>query len=366
MAKDYYKILEISKEANNDEIKKAYRKLALKYHPDKNKDDKDSEQRFKEVNEAYQVLSDPAKKQQYDQFGQTFSNGANNGSGFSGFRPEDFSRFTQDFSDLGGFGDIFESFFSGGRQSARRNPETRFRGNDVEVNLDISFKEAAFGTTKKVAVSRYTMCEACAGTGSADKNLSTCNKCGGTGQIRVSKRTILGVMTQVHACDVCKGLGKKPTKICRYCRGEGRKNTSETINIKIPPGIDNGQTIKVDSRGEAGIRGGKSGDLYIVMHVLKSPDFKRQGADLYKEDYINYPTAVLGGTIKVETLEVPVNLKIPAGTKSGDIFRLKNKGLAKIGKVGHGDMYIKIDIKVPKKTTLKQKRLLEELDSELE
>lgn len=365
MAKDYYKILGISREANNDEIKKAYRKLALKYHPDKNKDDKGSEQQFKEINEAYQVLSDPAKKQQYDQFGQTFS-GEAGGSGFSGFRPEDFSKFTQDFSDLGGFGDIFESFFSGGRQSTRRSPETRLRGNDVEVNLDISFKEAAFGITKKISVSKYAVCENCAGTGSADKNLITCNKCNGTGQIRVSRRTILGSMTQVHTCDVCHGLGKKPAKICRYCRGEGRKNTSETISIKIPAGIDNGQTIKIDSRGEVGIRGGKSGDLYIIIHVLKSPDFKRQGADLYKEDYVNYPTAVLGGVIKVKTLEVDINLKIPEGTKSGDIFRLKGKGLARIGKSGNGDMYIKVNIKIPQKITLKQKRLLEELNSELE
>jgi len=365
MAKDYYKILGIGKEADNDEVKKAYRKLALKYHPDKTKGDKDSEQRFKEINEAYQVLSDPAKRQQYDQFGQTFS-GGNAGAGFSGFRPEDFSKFTQDFSDLGSFGDIFESFFTGGRQSARRNPEARLRGNDVEVNLDISFKEAAFGITKKVNVARYAVCEACAGTGSVDKNLIVCDKCKGTGQIRVSRRTILGTMTQVHICDVCKGLGKKPAKICRYCRGEGRKNTSETITIKIPPGIDNGQTIKVENKGEAGIRGQKPGDLYIIMHVLESPDFKRQGADLYKEDYVNYPTAVLGGTIKVETLETNINLKIPAGTKSGDIFRLKGKGLARIGRAGYGDMYVKVNIKIPKKTTLRQKRLLEELDQELE
>lgn len=365
MAKDYYKILGVNKEASNDEIKRAYRKLALKYHPDKTKNDKDSEQRFKEVNEAYQVLSNSAKRQQYDQFGQTFS-GATGGSGFSGFRPEDFSKFTQDFSDLGGFGDIFESFFSGGSKSRRHNPEARLRGKDIEVNLDISFKEAAFGITKNISIARYITCETCVGTGAADKNLITCDKCNGTGQIRVSRRTILGIMTQVHVCDVCRGLGKKPAKICRNCRGEGRKNITETVTVKIPPGIDNGQTIKIDSMGEAGIRGNKSGDLYIVIHVLESPDFKRQGADLYKENYINYPTAVLGGTIKIKTLEKDVNLKIPAGTKSGDIFRLKGKGLARIGRSGHGDMYIKVNIEVLQKTTLKQKRLLEELGQELE
>ncbi len=364
MAKDYYKILGVSKEASNDEIKNAYRKLALKYHPDKTKGDKDSEQRFKEINEAYQVLSDSAKRQQYDQFGQTFSGAS--GGGFSGFRPEDFSKFTQDFSDLGGFSDIFESFFAGGGRSARRNPEAKLRGSDVEVNLDIGFNEAAFGVTKKMNIARHTICKTCAGTGSADKNLISCTKCKGVGQIRISRRTILGAMTQMHICDDCKGLGKKPSKICRHCRGEGRKNTSETISVKIPPGIDNGQTIKIDSKGEAGIRGGKAGDLYIVIHVLASPDFKREGADLYKEDYINYPTAVLGGTIKVKTLEADINLKIPAGTKSGDIFRLKGKGLARIARSGHGDMYVKVSINVPKKTTLKQKRLLEELSEELE
>lgn len=359
MAKDYYKILGVSKSADSDEIKKAYRKLALKYHPDKTKGDKESEQRFKEANEAYQVLSDSTKRQQYDQFGQSFSGGGAPGGGFSGFRPEDFS-------DMGGFGDIFESFFSGGGRSGRSNPETRLRGSDVEVSIDISFNEAAFGVTKKVNVTRDATCESCDGTGSADKNLITCDKCNGVGQIRVSKRTILGPMTQVQVCDACKGLGKKPYKTCRHCRGEGRKSISETISIKIPAGIDNGQTIKVEDKGEAGIRGRKSGDLYIVVHVLDSPDFKRQGADLYKEDEISYPTAVLGGTIKVKTLETDVSLKIPAGTKSGDIFRLKGKGLARLARSGHGDMYIKVNIKVLKKATLRQKKLLEELEEELE
>jgi len=364
MGKDYYKILGVDKSSSVDEIKKAYRKLALKYHPDKTKGDKEAEKKFKEINEAYQILSNPAKKQQYDQFGQTFSNAAS--GGFSGFRPEDFSRFTQDFSDMGNLSDIFESFFGGGFKTNQRNPERNLRGKDVEVNLSITFEEAAFGATKKVGVSRPIKCEHCNGTGAVDEKMVTCDKCGGTGQIRVTQRTILGAMTQVRLCDVCKGKGQKPERVCRHCRGEGRKNATETIEVEIPAGIDNGQTIKIDNKGEAGIRGGKPGDLYIVIHVLESKDFKRQGANLYTEKNISYPTAVLGGEVKIQSLDGMLNLKIPAGTKSGDVFKLNNKGLPRVGMTGKGDLFVKVDIDVPKRTTLAQRRLLEELKEELE
>lgn len=360
--KDYYQILGVDKKANLDEIKKAYRKLALKYHPDKTKGDKELEKRFKEINEAYQVLSDSAKRQQYDQFGQTFE-GARSG-GFSGFRPEDFAGFTQDFSDLGGLGDVFESFFGGGR-GRKRSPESLNRGEDMEINLQITFEEAAFGATKKVSATKPVVCTVCKGTGSADERIVTCDKCGGSGELRIARQTILGSFVQTQVCDVCRGLGKKPNKICRSCRGEGVRANTEIIEIKIPAGIDSGQTIKLSGQGGAGVRGGKSGDLYVIVRVLSSKQFVRRGADLYVLESISYPTAVLGGEIKVESLEGGLKLKIPAGTKSGEIFRLRGKGIVKLNGGDKGDLYVTIEIDVPKRLTLRQKRLLEDLQTEL-
>lgn len=355
MAKDYYKILGIDRNADQEEIKKAYRKLALKYHPDKTKGDKEGEKRFKDANEAYQILSNPSKRQQYDQFGQNFE--SMGGSGFSGFRPEDFA-------DMGNFGDIFETFFSGGR-SRRRSPESISRGKDLEVNLQITFEEAAFGIDRQVRVSRAVTCEFCKGTGDSDGKLVTCDKCKGTGEIRVTRRTILGVISQAHVCDDCRGLGKKPNKICRHCRGDGRRNVTETIEVKIPAGIDNGQTIKLTGMGEAGFRGGNPGDLYVIIHVLTSPNFERRGSDLYITESISYPTAVLGGEVKVKSLENDLKLKIPAGTKSGEVFRLKNKGVVKLDSSSHGDLFVKVEIDIPKRVSLRQRRMLEDLQEEL-
>jgi len=359
--KDYYKILGIDSNANPEDIKKAYRKLALKYHPDKTKGDKESEKHFKEINEAYRILSDPAKRKQYDQFGQTFEGAA--GGGFSGFRPEDFTKFTQDFSDLGGFNDIFESFF-GGARPARQEPAARLRGRDIEINLKVTFDEAAFGVTKEVSVSKLVVCQFCHGTGSATGRLIVCDKCGGSGKLRFNRRTILGIITQTRICDVCKGLGKKPEKTCRHCRGDGRSSKTEQMKIDIPAGIDSGQTIKLVGQGEAGFRGAPAGDLYIVIHVLESPDFKRQGSDLYRTELLSYPIAVLGGEIKVKSLTRDLKLKIPAGTKSEEIFKLKNKGLPKVGQSGYGDLFIRVEIDIPKHLNLRQRRILEELREE--
>lgn len=363
MAKDYYQILGVSRDASPEDLKRAYRKLALKYHPDKTKGDKEGERRFKEINEAYRALSDPAKRKQYDQFGQTFTGMP--GGGFSGFRPEDFARFTQDFGDLGGFEDIFDAFFGGTARSRRRDPASLTRGRDVEVNLQITFDEAAYGATKQVGVSRAATCEFCKGTGSSDYKLVPCDQCGGKGEVRVSQRTILGMFTQVQVCDVCRGLGQRPAKICRHCRGDGRRTQTETIEIKIPAGIDTGQTIKLTGLGEAGLRGGEPGDLYIIVRVLDTPDFKRQGADLYRQESISYPRAALGGEIEVKALGGKLKLKIPAGTKSGEVFRLRGKGLPRLGRLGHGDLFVEAEIDVPQRLTLRQKRLLDELDEEL-
>jgi len=362
MSKDYYQILGVGKSASADEVKQAYRKLALKYHPDKTKGDAEGEKKFKEINEAYQVLGNDAKRRQYDQFGQSFNNASQ--GGFSGFRPEDFSRFTQDFGDMAGFEDIFDAFFSGGRRR-QKSPEQTHRGNDIEGHLQVSFIDAAHGIKKKMGINRSRTCETCNGSGAVDGKLVACDKCNGQGEIRVNRRTILGTFAQVQMCEACRGTGKKPAKPCRTCHGEGKVTKSDTIEIDIPAGIDSGQTIKLTGMGEAGWRGGKAGDLYIVVTVMPDQRFERQGADLYRTEGLSYPVAVLGGEIVVDALDEKLTLKIPTGTKSGEVFRLRGKGLPKLGQTGHGDLLVKVEIVIPERLTLKQKRLLEDLKDEL-
>lgn len=360
---DYYKILELSRDASPDEIKKAYRKLALKYHPDKNKGDKTAEEKFKQINQAYQVLSDPAKRQQYDQFGST----GPAGSGFSGWSQADFSQ-GFDMNDLGGFGDIFDTFFSGatgGRRSRRQDPESLKQGSDIEANIQITFEEAVFGATKKISINRQMVCESCGGSGGTDNKTVKCDTCGGSGEIAKNQRTILGTFVQKTICPECRGSGQKPAKICRSCHGEGRKTKTEMIDIEIPIGINNGQTIKLSGLGEAGWRGGKPGDLYVNIHVLPSKDFERDGDNIFRVEQISYPIAVLGGEVKIKSLEGSLTLKIPAGTKSGEVFRLKNQGVKHWDRAGSGDLLVRADIVIPQKLTLKQRRLLEELRDEL-
>jgi len=362
---DYYTILGINREAIPDDIKKAYRKLALKYHPDKTKGDKEAEAKFKQINEAYQILSDPTRRRQYDQFGTADSSGFQ-----SGWQGGDFSGFSRnfDFGDLGGFGDIFDTFFggaAGGRGSRKStNPESIKHGKDVEANLQISFTDAVFGTSKRVSINRSVVCEDCAGKGSADSKLVQCSVCRGSGQVKKIQKTIIGSFAQTYICEECRGLGEKPNKLCRQCHGEGRKSKSTMVDVEIPAGIDNGQTIKLSGLGEAGWRGGQLGDLYITVHILPSRDFQREGFDLYSAIEISYPIAVLGGEISIKSLTGKLTLKIPAGTKSGEVFRLKGKGVKYLNKSNYGDLLIKVEITVPSRLTLKQKRLLEELNDE--
>ncbi|MFA5967255.1 MAG: molecular chaperone DnaJ [Patescibacteria group bacterium] len=354
-SEDYYEILGVSREATPEDIKKAYRKLALKYHPDKTKGDKTAETQFKKINSAYQILSDPEKKRQYDQFG------AATGNGFNGWQGADFSNV--DLGDLGGFGDIFDTFF-GGRQRRRQNPENIKRGNDIEANWQITFEEAVFGATKKISINRLVTCEACQGTGATDGKLVQCTACKGTGELKKTQKTILGAFTQTYICDECKGLGEKPAKVCRHCRGEGRKTKTEMVEVSFPAGINSGQTIKLTGLGESGWRGGKSGDLYITVHVLPSKDFQRDGFDVYRTEIITYPIAVLGGEVKIKSLDGWLNLTIPAGTKSGEVFRLRGKGIKELDQASYGDLLVKTEIAVPQRLTLKQKRLLEDLREE--
>lgn len=359
---DYYKILELSQDASPDEIKKAYRKLALKYHPDKTKGDKVAEEKFKQINQAYQILSDPAKKQQYDQFGSA----GPTGGGFSGWSQADFTQ-GFDINDLGGFGDIFDTFFSGatgGRRSRKQDPETLKRGSDIEANIQITFEEAVFGAIKKISINRPVICDSCHGSGGVDSSTTKCDVCDGSGEVTKNQRTILGNFVQKSICMDCRGSGQKPSKMCRSCHGEGRKIKTEMIDIEIPPGINNGRTIKITSGGEVGWRGGRAGDLYVNIHVLPSKDFERDGDDLFRIEQISYPIAVLGGEVKIKTLEGNLTLKIPTGTKSGEVFRLKNKGVRHWDRAGAGDLLVRVDINIPQKLTLRQRRLLEELQAE--
>ncbi len=343
--KDYYDILGISKGASDDEIKKAYRKLAMKYHPDRNPDNKEAEEKFKDINEAYQVLSDPQKKSQYDQFGTTDFNGGFGGSG--GF----------DFSGMGGFEDIFDSFFGGGFSSRRRNgPE---RGADLEYTLNLTFEEAVFGVEKEISISKNENCENCNGTGSKPgSNAKTCDKCGGTGQIRYQRNTPLGSFVSTATCDKCNGTGKVITDPCSHCHGKGTVRKNKKVKIKIPAGVDTGNVLPLRGQGEPGKNGGPTGDLYINIRVSSHKVFNRKGFDIYIEEHISFGKASFGTELKVPTIDGDVKYKVPAGTQSGTVFRLRGKGVPKVNGHGRGDEYVKIIVDIPKVLNEKQKEAL--------
>ena len=353
MAKDYYQILGVDKNASEEEIKKAYRKLALKYHPDKG-GGAEAEARFKEASEAYAVLSDKQKRSQYDQFGSGAFNGAG-GFGGGGF---DFNS-----ADFSGFEDIFESFFGGGGFGGRTTPRRDVtKGKDIEVVMEIAFEEAATGVEKEIQINSEGKCEVCEGTGSTNKKVKKCTKCGGSGQVTVMRNTMFGAIRQVATCDECMGGGEVPEEVCRNCRGQGRVQTPHKVKVKIPAGIDNGQTIRIPGQGGAGIRGAKAGDLYIVVKVMPSREFRRQGSNLYKSIEVPYSKLVLGGTVMVNTLEGEVKLKIPAATQVGENFRIKNHGMPILEGRGKGDLYVQVGIVIPSRLTLQERKLIEELD----
>jgi molecular chaperone DnaJ len=360
---DYYKLLGVDKNASIDEIKKAYRKLAVKYHPDKG-GPKEDEAKFKEINEAYQVLSDPQKRKAYDQFGH---NGPRmgGGSGEGGFNPNDFAQgfggsgFNVNFEDLGGLGDIFGDMFGGGRS---RRPK---KGADLETSIAIDFMESVKGVEKELVLDKYSECEKCKGSGAEPgSSKKTCPTCNGSGQIRKERQTMLGVIAQTAVCDECKGTGKVPERKCSKCHGEGREKDRKPMKVKIPAGIDSGQTIRLSGKGEAGPAGIPSGDLYLTVMIRSDKRFKREGANILSEAEISFPQAALGTTVDVETVEGKVKLKVPAGTQSGKVFRLSDKGMPVLNGNRKGDHLVTVNVKTPTRLSRKQKKMLEDFEQE--
>jgi len=344
--RDYYEVLGVVRGANEDELKKAYRRLAIQFHPDRNPGDKQAEERFKELNEAYQVLSDPERRAQYDRYGHAAFQGAQ-GGGFSGFD------FTQGFEEV--FSDIFGDFFGTGR--GRSRSRTR-RGDDLRYDLEVEFEEAARGAEKVVKFQRLANCEGCGGSrarGGAS-GVRTCPNCRGTGQVRTQQ----GFFSISTTCGQCRGEGTMIADPCPKCQGQGRIRKQQSISVKIPAGVDNGSRLKLRGEGEAGFAGGAQGDLYVVIHVREHPMFARQDNNVVIEVPVSFAQAALGAEIEVPTLEGKVNLKIPSGTQSGKVFHLKGKGIVDLHGYGRGDQLVKIVVETPRRLTARQRELLEE------
>lgn len=364
MAKDYYNILGVSKDAGEDEIKKAYRKLAHKYHPDKEGGD---EAKFKEINEAYQVLSDKQKRSQYDRFGQTFEN-AQSGGGFGGFEGfRDFSSFANGFGfDFGGRGGGFEDIFSDifGAAGMGRSSSQPAAGADITVDVEISFEEMAKGAEKELNLYKKVVCDRCDGTGADDKKTKTCSHCQGSGRVHKTARSIFGSFTQVGPCDVCQGKGTVPEKKCKKCGGDGVVRDYVKMKVRIPAGIDNGQSVRLSGYGETAPHGGRAGDLYITVHVRPHANFKRDKDDIRSTQTITFSQAVLGDKIGVDTIDGQVNMKIPAGTQSGTSFKIKGSGVQKIRGYGRGDHIVEIKVRTPETVSREQRKLIERLKDE--
>lgn len=373
---DYYDILGVDRDASKDEIKKAYRKKAKKYHPDKNPDNtEEARKKFKRISEAYEVLADDEKRKRYDKYGKR---GVEQQFGEGGFDWSDFSH-REDvedvFSDLfgggrgrsrsrggGGFEDLFESFFGGGRRGRGRKRREK-RGNDLRMSFRVDLKDVREGTEKTVKLTRKARCEECGGSGSRSGGKKSCPKCDGQGEIKQAQRRGFQQLVTIKKCDRCEGTGEIVEDPCSECGGSGRVEKRETINIDIPPGAKDGDKLRVKGKGEAGHRGSPPGDLYIVLKVEEKEGFERRGDDVISEATISMTEAALGTRVKVNTLEGDVKMKVPTGTQPGDILRLPDKGLKRRRGSGYGDQLVKIDVKIPDDLTKKQKKMLKEFRS---
>jgi len=351
---DYYEVLGVSRDADKEEIKRAYRRLARKYHPDVNKES-GAEERFKEINRAYEVLSEPEMKARYDRFGEAGVSGA--GAGAGGF---------QDFGDIGGFADIFESFFSGfsggmaGQTARRRGP---VRGDDLRLDLRLEFTEAVFGGEKEIRINHMETCGTCNGTGAKPGTKpKTCPTCGGSGQVRRATRTPFGSFTQVSACPTCNGTGQVIEEKCQTCGGSGNKQVTKKLKITIPAGVDNGTRLRVSGEGDAGGRGGPPGDLYVYLFVNENPDFRRDGINVLSELKISYLEAILGSRREIKTVDGTSELVIPAGTQPNTVLTLENSGVPRLGNpVSRGNHLITVLVEIPTRIGAEERQHLEEL-----
>jgi len=346
--RDYYEVLGLDRDASKDEIRKAYRKLARKYHPDVNKEE-GAEEKFKEAKEAYEVLNDEQKRAQYDQFGHAGASG----QGFGGFGG------AQDFS--GGFGDIFDMFFGGGGRT--RDPNAPQQGADLQYTMVLEFEEAIFGKEAEITIPKEEECDTCHGSGARPgSKVETCSHCHGSGQLNTEQNTPFGRVVNRRVCHYCNGSGKIIPEKCPTCHGSGRVKKQKKIKVSIPAGIDEGQQIRVSGKGEAGVNGGPSGDLFVVIQVKPHDYFERQGDNIYCELPLTYTQAALGDEIEVPTVHGNVMLKIPAGTQTDKVFRLKGKGAPNVRGYGHGDQHVQVKVITPTKLTDKQKELLREFN----
>lgn len=346
--KDYYEVLGVNRDASEEEIKKAFKKLAMKFHPDRNPDNPKAEESFKEAKEAYEVLSDDQKRAAYDQYGHAgVDPSMGGGAGFGGFN-------SGNFSDA--FGDIFGDIFGG----ARNQRSNVYRGADLRYNLEISLEDAAKGTETKIRIPVQTSCETCHGSGARPGTSPvTCTTCNGHGQVRMQQ----GFFSVQQTCPKCHGTGKMVKEPCPTCHGGGRVKQNKTLNVKIPAGVDEGDRIRLSGEGEAGVNGGPTGDLYVVVHLKEHPIFQREGANLHCEMPISFSTAALGGEIEVPTLDGAAKMKIPAETQTGSVFRLRGKGIKPLRSSEHGDLMVHVVVETPVRLTEKQKELLREFES---
>ena len=352
--RDYYEVLGVSKSADATEIKKAYRKLALKYHPDKNPGDKEAEEKFKEAAEAYDVLSNEEKRRRYDQFGHAGVGGAGQGGFGGGMSMDDiFSQFGDIFGSFGGFSGF--GGFGGGRSARRVN-----RGTNLRVKVKMNLQEIATGIEKKIKVKKYVACQHCNGTGAKDgKSYSTCSTCKGSGQVTRVQNTILGAMQTTSTCPTCEGEGKIINEKCTFCNGEGVLMSEEVISINIPAGVGEGMQLSLSGKGNAARRGGVNGDLIVLIEEEEHPELVRDGNDLLYNVFIGYPEAVLGETVEIPTIEGKVKVKIEAGTQPGKILRLRGKGLPDVNGYGKGDLLAKVNVWIPKNLSKDEKKLVE-------
>ena len=357
--RDYYEVLGVPRTATDDEIKKAYRKLAVKFHPDKNPGDKAAEEQFKELGQAYEALSDPQKRAAYDQYGHAAfdpRSRASRGGGAGGGFHDPFDIFREVFSG-GGSGGIFDEFFGGGGRSDPNGPQ---RGDDLRYDMEITLEEAARGCEREITVTKSERCDACHGSGGEEgSRVKTCPTCGGRGQVLTSR----GIFSIAQTCPACEGAGRVIEKPCRTCRGAGRHEKSSKIHLRIPAGVDTGARLRSSGNGDAGLRGGPNGDLYVVLRLKQHEIFQRDGDDLVCEVPIGFVQAALGADVEVPTLEGRATVKIPAGTQPGTLFRLKGRGVKNIQGYGHGDLHVRVSVEVPTRLDGDQRQKLEEFSA---